>query len=226
MPTHKYDLGVIGNCSYLAYIDTKADVKWMCMPRFDSSFLFGSLLDEEKGGHFYIRPVTDQYENSQYYIQNTNLLTTEFATTDGRFKVIDCAPRMTIHERQFKPQMLVRKIQLISGNPVIRIRCEPRGDYGRTVPEIVVGSNHIRYLNLGSQVRLTTDVPLNYIMQEQSFVLDQDRYVILTYGEPLEAPLQETAEDFIHKTIRYWHTWVKSCYIPNIYQDQIIRSAL
>ena len=47
-------------------------------------------------------------------------------------------------------------------------------------------------------------------MQEQSFVLDQDRYIVLTYGEPLEAPLQETAEDFIHKTIRYWQSWVKA----------------
>ena len=45
MAVHQYNMGIIGNCSYLAYIDTRADVKWMCLPRFDSSFLFGSLLD-------------------------------------------------------------------------------------------------------------------------------------------------------------------------------------
>lgn len=101
-----------------------------------------------------------------------------------------------------------------------------KGDYGKIVPEIVTGSNHIRYLNLSSQVRITTDVPLSYILQEQSFVLDQHRYVVLTYGEPLEAPLVETAEDFINKTTRYWQSWVKSCYIPHIYQEEIIRSAL
>ena len=226
MPIHKYNMGVIGNCSYLAYINTDADVKWMCMPRFDSSFLFGSLIDEQKGGHFFIKPVNAEYESNQYYIQNTNLLCTEFTTADGRFRVIDCAPRMLIHERQFKPSMLVRKIEWISGSPIIKISCSPRGDYGKIVPEIVTGSNHIRYLNLSSQVRMTTDVPLNYILQEQSFVLDQHRYVILTYGEPLEAPLVETAEDFINKTTRYWQNWVKSCYIPHIYQEEIIRSAL
>src|SRR6185436_8311598 len=74
MPTHKYEMGVIGNCSYLAYINTKADVKWMCVPRFDSSFIFGSLLDEEKGGHFYAQPSSPNFENSQYYIENTNVL--------------------------------------------------------------------------------------------------------------------------------------------------------
>lgn len=226
MSIHKYNLGIIGNCSYLAYIDTHADVKWMCMPKFDSSFLFGSLLDEDRGGHFYIRPATDLYQSRQYYVENTNILCTEFSTEDARFRVIDCAPRMNIHDRQFKPLMLVRKIEVISGDPAIRVCCQPRGNYGKIVPEIVTASNHIRYLNLDAQVRLTTDVPLNYIIQEQAFVLDQDRYIVLTYGEPLEAPLQDTAEEFIRKTTSYWQTWIKGSYIPNIYQDEIIRSAL
>ncbi|HUP11685.1 MAG TPA: glycoside hydrolase family 15 protein, partial [Niastella sp.] len=58
------------------------------------------------------------------------------------------------------------------------------------------------------------------------FILDQNRYIVLTYGEPLEAPLQETAEDFLSGTIRYWQQWIKSCYLPDMYQEQIIRSAL
>jgi GH15 family glucan-1,4-alpha-glucosidase len=226
MSIHKYNMGVIGNCSYIAYINMHADVKWMCLPKFDSSFLFGSLLDEKKGGHFQIQPATDLYQSRQYYLPNTNILCTEFSMQESRFRVIDCAPRMMIHERQFKPLMLVRKIELISGDPVIKICCTPTGGYGSIIPEVVTASNHIRYLNLSSQVRLTTDVPLSYVLQEQSFVLDQDRYVILTFGEPMEAPLQETAEEFIRKTTYYWQNWVKSSYIPNVYQDEIIRSAL
>ena len=226
MPVHKYEMGIIGNCSYIAYINTQADVKWMCVPKFDSSFIFGSLLDEKKGGHFYVQPAVENYENTQYYIENTNVLCTEFATSDGRFKVVDCAPRMTIHERQFRPTMLIRKIELVSGTPVIKVGCSPKGDYGRVTPEVVTGSNHIRYLNLASQVRLTTDIPINYVLNESAFVLDQNRYLVLTYGEPLEAPLEETAEEFLRKTINHWQGWVKSCYLPNIYQEQIIRSAL
>ncbi len=226
MAIHKYDLGIIGNCSYLGYIDTKANVKWMCMPRFDSSFLFGSLLDEKKGGHFYIQPASEKFLCKQYYLVNTNIICTEFTTAEGSFRVVDCAPRMTIHDRQFKPLMMVRKIEILKGEPSVKISCQPRGNYGEIVPEIVTGSNHIRYLNLGTQVRVTTDVPLNYVLQETPFVLDQDRYLVLTYGEPLEAPLVETAEDFIRKTTLHWQTWVKACYIPNIYQDEIIRSAL
>jgi len=226
MPIHKYNMGVVGNCSYLAYIDTRADVKWMCLPRFDSSFLFGSLLDEENGGHFSIRPTDEGCSARQYYIPNTNVLCTEFTCSDGRFVVKDCAPRMRIYDRQFRPLMLVRKIELLEGTPAVTICCEPRGDYGRVIPETVIASNHIRYLNLDQQVRLTTDVPLTYVQKGKSFVLDQDRYLVLAYGEPLEAPLKETAEEFIRKTTEDWQAWVKSSYLPDIYQEEIIRSAL
>jgi len=37
---HRYRLGIVGNCSYIAYIDDQAAVQWLCMPRFDSSFIF------------------------------------------------------------------------------------------------------------------------------------------------------------------------------------------
>jgi glucoamylase len=226
MPVHKYNMGVVGNCAYIAYVDMTANVKWLCLPRFDSSFLFGSLLDENKGGYFYIRPASSHYKSRQYYLPNTNILCTEFETAEGVFRVVDCAPRMLIHERQFKPLMLIRKIELIKGEISIVIGCSPKGNYGQITPETVTGSNHIGYLNLSSPVRLTTDVALNYVLQEQPFVLDQDRYVALTYGEPLEAPLKHTAEEFIRRTTLYWEAWVKSCYLPNIYQEEIIRSAL
>ncbi|MBT1690676.1 glycoside hydrolase family 15 protein [Dawidia soli] len=222
---HRYNLGIIGNCSYLGYIDTHANVKWLCWPRFDSSFVFGSLLDSKKGGNFYIQPV-GEYTSKQYYINNTNVLCTEFQSAQGRFKVIDCAPRFQQYERNFKPLMLVRKVELLEGNPVIKVVCKPVGMYGALQPEMVAGSNHLRYMNYDSQMRLTTDFSLSYILEEQSFVLDQNRYLALTYGEPLEAPLKATAEDFINKTVRYWQGWIKSTYVPDIYQTEVIRSAL
>lgn len=122
--------------------------------------------------------------------------------------------------------MLVRKIEVLEGNPVIKVQCKPVGNYGAMIPEEVVGSNHIRFLNLGMQARLTTDISLSYVLDNQSFVLDQNRYLVFTYGEALEAPLKATAEDFINKTVRYWQTWTKGTYVTDFYQNEIIRSAL
>ena len=223
---HRYDMGIVGNCSYLAYIDKDADVRWMCMPRFDSSFLFGSLLDRENGGEFSIKPTDCQYYTLQSYINNTNILTTEFNTSDGRFRITDFAPRFYQFDRYYRPQMLIRKIELLEGNPFIKVKCEPVGEYGSFKPQIVAGSNHIRFLNFDIQVRLTTNIPLIYIINNQSFLLNDTYYLVLTYGVPLEAPLEATAEDFLEKTRKYWVNWIKNTSIPNIFQDEIIRSAL
>jgi glucoamylase len=225
MKNHQYNMGIVGNCSFLAYVDNQAHIKWLCWPRFDSSFIFGSLLDSKKGGEFSITP-EGEFTSRQYYIPNTNVLCTEFQNQQGKFRVIDCAPRFQQHERNFKPLMLIRKIELISGTPVIRVICDPVGEYGSMKPEKVTGSNHIRFLNYDVQMRLTTNVSLTYISNGQPFVLDQNRYLVLTYGEPLEAPLRPTAEDFINKTVRYWQGWIKSTYVPDIYQEHVIRSAL
>src|SRR6188768_3062718 len=108
---HKYPMGIIGNCSYLAYIDTDANVKWMCMPRFDSSFIFGSLLDSTKGGRFQASPANGEYKSKQYYVANTNVLCTEFESADGSFRVTDFAPRFMQDDRYFRPLMLFRKIE-------------------------------------------------------------------------------------------------------------------
>ena len=223
---HVYNMGIIGNCSYIAYIDTFANVKWLCLPRFDSSFIFGSLLDDDKGGLYSVMPVEKTFQSEQHYIKNTNILVTEFQSESGHFSVTDFAPRFFQYDRHYKPLMFIRRIKRMSGNPIIEVKCRPVGNYGEVVPEIVRGSNHIRFLNLNSQVRLSSDIPLNYILDEKSFVLEETRYLIFTYGEPLEAPIRETAENFLDKTRRYWQDWVKATSIPPIFQEQIIRSAL
>lgn len=219
-------MGVIGNCSYLAYISKAGAVNWMCLPRFDSSFLFGSMLDPEKGGEFSITPVDRDYYTFQSYVKNTNILCTEFITGDGKFRVTDFAPRFYQYDRYYRPLMLIRKIELLDGNPFITVKCEPVGSYGTFRPEIVAGSNHIRYLNFDTQVRLTTNIPLTYIINNQPFILNETCYLAFTYGVPLEAPLESTAEDFLEKTAKYWLQWIKNTSIPNIFQDEIIRSAL
>jgi glucoamylase len=218
-------MGIVGNCSYLAYIDDTAAVKWLCWPKFDSSFVFGSLLDTKRGGEFSIAPA-GQHKSKQYYIENTNVLITEFESAEGKFRVVDCAPRFLQYERIFRPLMFVRKIELISGSPVIKVVCNPSVDYGKRRAEKIPASNHIRFGDYDQQMRLTTDISLYSIMEEQPFVLTHDQYLALTYGEALEAPLKSTVEEFITKTIRYWEGWIKSTYIPDIFQEQVIRSAL
>ncbi len=226
MDLHKYPLGIIGNCAYLALIDNAAKVRWMCWPRFDSSFIFGDLLDEKRGGHFSIEPEKPEFESSHRYIPNTNILETVFKTEDGAFKVIDFAPRFRQFERYYKPLMLVRIVECMEGRPRVRVRCNPTGNYGAIQPDSIFGSNHIRYGGLEAEVRLTSNIPLTYIQQESCFTLTGRRHCILTWGEPLEAPLEATADHFLEKTVKYWRRWVRNTSIEHFHQEAVIRSAL
>ena len=43
------DHGLVGDLRTVALIDTTATVDWLCLPRFDSPSIFGTLLDREAG---------------------------------------------------------------------------------------------------------------------------------------------------------------------------------
>src|SRR5690606_1918768 len=225
---HVYNSGIIGNCTYIAHVGSDTNISWLCWPAFDSPFVFGSLLDKEKGGQFSVLPVSE-FSSRQYYIENTNVLRTEITATDGRYRVTDFAPRFRQYERYFKPLMLIRKIEPLEGRPRIRIRCEPVSAYGQRTFNKFRGSNHVEYANGIEQMRLTTNVPVRHFFNEGSegtFVLNQTKYLMLTYGEPLEAPLERTVEHFLPETIGYWRTWIKHSTIASFHQQAVIRSAL
>lgn len=225
MTRHTYDMGIIGNCAYLAHVDVSARIRWLCMPRFDSSFVFGDLLDAEKGGELCASGV-DTTSTTQEYVWNTNVLQTTVTTRHGTFRVTDCAPRFEQYGRVYRPLMLIRKLERIANTPRIKIICRPRGDYGALAPQVSPQSNHVRY-QLGSDVvRINTDIPTSYIIDERPFVLGETSYIILTWNVRLEAALATTAEDFIQRTCDYWQRWVRGCAIGRFYQRDVIRSAL
>ncbi len=225
MQRHIYESGIIGNCAFLAHVNRNTNISWLCWPRFDSSFVFGSLLDTQKGGEFSILP-EGGYESKQRYIENTNVLVTEVVASDGTYRITDFAPRFRLYDRYFRPLMLIRKIEPVSGHPRIRVECKPVGDYGSLQLQPVQGSNHIEFVGLQRPLRLTTNVSINYVMDQQYFALNEPKYLVLTYGLPLEAPLVTTAEDFLMRTISYWRSWIKNTGIGNMYQNQVIRSSL
>lgn len=225
MAKHLYETGIIGNCAYLAHIHKNTDVSWLCWPRFDSTFIFGSLLDKNKGGEFSILPATE-YTSHQYYLENTNVLCTEITCESGKYRIIDFAPRFQQYDRFFKPLMFIRKLEVLEGNPRIRVRCEPVCDYGKTKLKSHRGSNHIEYTGCKDTIRLTTNIPISYVFEDTYFVLNETKYLALTYGQPLEAPLVSTSDTFLRETVSYWRTWIKHSTIASFYQQYVIRSAL
>lgn len=224
------EYGIIGNCAYNALIDASGRVAWLCWPRFDSSFVFGALLDEERGGEYSVLPAragrAPKFSASQEYLRNTNVLRTVLENDEGSYEIIDFAPRFEQYSRTFRPTQFFRIVRPLRGRPMIRVRCRPRYNYGAQTPAVAFGSNHLRYEGFPSPLRLTTNATLTYVAEERAFELTEPLYFCLSWGLGLEAPLEETADVFLKKTKDYWRRWVKHCSLPEMYQSQIIRSAL
>ncbi len=217
------DLGLIGNCQFSALIERSGSVVWCCLPQFDSEPVFGRLLDPS-GGEFAIEPA-DGRKGRQRYIENTNILETVFDAPGGQFRIIDLAPRFSQHDRMFRPPQLVRIIEPLQGTPAIRVRCEPRLGWSKISPSVRQGSNYLEFEGFTAALRLTSNIEPAHL-NGQSFTLDTRRYLVLSWGVPIEEEVPSLCERFLSETSRYWQRWVKHCNIPPHYQQEVIRSAL
>ena len=223
------NLGVIGNCTYGALVDESARIVWCCLPRFDADPVFCSLIDDDlnaRAGFFAIELV-GAVGAVQRYRTNTAILETRMVDDSGnRIVVTDFAPRFQTRGRTFRPTTLVRRIRASRGSPRIRIRLRPRFDYGARAPDVTHGSNHIRYAHPGQVLRLSTNAPITYVLDETPFLLEEPVSLILGPDETLVGGIEETAREFEEKTATYWRWWARRLALPFEWQEAVTRAAI
>ena len=223
------ELGIIGNCSFGSLIDTRGEIVWTCLPRFDADPVFCSLLQPEEQcdmGFFRIE-LTDFVHSEQRYVRNTPILiTTLFDSHGNAVEITDFAPRFKHFGRVFHPMMLVRRIRPVSGTPHVTIRLRPGFEYGSVKPDITTGSNHIRYVGPDLVVRLTTDASLTAILDEMPFLLEREMAFVLGPDETFTGAVGETSRDFLNDTTAYWRDWVRYLALPFEWQEAVIRAAI
>jgi len=223
------DLGFVGNCSFGALIDKHARVVWCCLPRFDGDPLFAALVKGEIGessNSLFAIDLEGLEASEQSYIDKTAVLKTVLHAPSGSVEVIDFAPRFYWRDRIFRPCTLVRRISRLSGTPRIRIRLRPTFDYGATTPRLMRGSNHVRFIGPDQNLRLTTDAPIDYLMEERRFNLQGELDMILGPDETLSGGVEETARSFMERTIAYWRGWSERLALPLDWQEAVMRAAI
>ncbi len=226
------DLGVIGNCAVGALVDTIGRVVWYCQPRFDGDPVFCQLLNDDRSveegtSGIYQIELIDFARSEQEYIKNTAVLVTRlYDKNGGAVEITDFAPRFGQFGRMFRPAMIVRIVKPLSGVPRVRVVLRPVYDYGARKPEITHGSNHIRYVGPPITLRLTTNAPLAYVLDETPFFLEAPITLVLGPDETLTRPPQETGVGLFEKTVDYWRNWSLTLALPLEWQDAVIRAAL
>ena len=102
----------------------------------------------------------------------------------------------------------------------------PTHNYGRPTTNFVVGSNHIRYLDGAQVLRLTSDAPLSYIVNEVSFPLNRPVNLIFGQDDPFLSAIDTTSREFLDRTRDYWQAWVRYLALAYEWQVEVVRAAI
>ncbi len=223
------DLALIGNCTLGALIDRKGRVVWACLPRFDGDPVFCSLLkdDGEPDFGFYEIELIDFVRSEQVYRRNSAVLLTKlYDSNGGCVEITDFAPRFKMYGRTFRPIMIMRHVRPITGTPRIRVRLRPAYNYGAARPTITRGSNHVRFVMPDTTLRLTTDAPVDYVLGEEPFLLDDPISLILGPDESIPEAVNDISRDYFEQTENYWLEWCRYLAVPFEWQEAVIRAAI
>ena len=160
-------------------------------------------------------------------MRNTAIVETIMTDARGaKLRVADFAPRFDLFEREYRPPQIIRRIEPLAGLPRIAIRVRPTHNYGRPTTNVVVGSNHARYVGGSHVMRLTTDAPLSYIVNEITFPLTRPVNLIFGQDEPFLTAIDTTSREFLDRTRDHWLTWVRNLAVPFEWQAMVVRAAI
>src|SRR5260370_23105112 len=126
---------MIGDLRSAALVSKQGSLDWMCLPRFDSTWIFGRLLDWDKGGYLEVSAPGGVLEYRQYR-RDSNVIQTVWSSGRTRMRVVDWMPIAVKGKRPRPPESLrlIRMMQPIAGSTDWRLTFKPRFDYGRRVP--------------------------------------------------------------------------------------------
>ncbi|MBV8323653.1 MAG: glycoside hydrolase family 15 protein, partial [Hyphomicrobiales bacterium] len=144
----------------------------------------------------------------------------------AKIRVTDFAPRFQRFERAYRAPQIMRRIEPIAGLPRIAIRVKPTHHYGRPTTNVVAGSNHTRYVGGAQVLRLTTDAPLSYIVNEIVFPLTRAVTLIFGQDEPFLSAIDATSREFLDLTRDHWLEWSRNLALPFEWQHAVIRAAI
>ena len=225
------DHGVIGNLHTAALVGVDGTIDWLCLPAFDSPSVFCAILDDEKGGHFSLRPV-EYARSQQLYLPDTNVLLTRYFSPQGLAETLDFMPIIT---RRGQRHRLVRNVRVIRGKMTFDAECRPAFDYARRGHTISVGKSGAVFSSGVGCLGLATDVPLREREREAAgarFTLgggERATFVLahLQEGEGPGEILSEVGfEELLSSTLHYWRRWLSQSTYQGRWREVVNRSSL
>ena len=230
--------GIIGNLETCAVIGNDGSIDWLCLPYLESPSIFAAILDNKRGGHFTIQPVS-KFSSFQNYIKETNILQTTFNTPFGMVTVTDFMP-IKLHDGTKQHRTLFRKVKCTEGHIRLELSFQPIFNYAQDIPEFKLINKGVSCSFGDKDLFLNTTVPLKIedgkVTGQFNMRKDMEIWFVLQYNQqehcsPPEYPMDY--DDFnkkLNDLQDYWQKWTykchKICVLEDIWHDIIARSGL
>jgi len=242
------DYGFLSDCETCALVAPNGSVEWLCLPRFDSPSVFGSILDRD-AGMFRLGPADVEVPAARRYLPGTMVLETSWGTSGGWIIVRDLlliGPWHHEHDRSHTHRraptdydadhVLLRLVRCVNGEVQVTLDCEPRFDYGRlngvweyTGPGYREAACRVE--GVDTELALVTDMNLGFegpratartLMKEGDTL-----FVALSWSAHPAPTTYEEAYDRLVWTAHHWQHWLDHGTFPDHpWRTHLQRSAL
>ena len=207
-PIEEY--GCIGNLETCALVAPNGSIDWFPFPHVESPSILAGILDPDNGGQFRISPV-GEFDGSQQYVDETNVLETTFRTSDGTATVTDFLPPAGKVDHPEK--VLYRRLSCEDGAVDLEVEFEPRFDYARADTTFTPTEKGVRTEGDDEQALLEspvdTDVVDGRITGMVSLEEGDTEWFMLRCTGAEDADVDPDAA--LSDTVQYWQEWTHDC---------------
>jgi alpha,alpha-trehalase len=240
----------LSDCETAALVAPSGSVEWLCVPRFDSPSVFGSILDRDAGS-FRLGPADVLVPAARRYLPGTMVLETSWSTPTGWIIVRDVmliGPWRNEEGRSRSQRraptdydaehILLRTVRCVNGEVQLVMECEPRFDYGRSFGtwEFTQAGYHqgrctCPATDPESELILTSDMNLGFegpkAIARTLIKEGETLYAALSWGLPKAPADHEEAYERMVWTAHHWQHWLARGHLPDHpWRGYLARSAL
>jgi GH15 family glucan-1,4-alpha-glucosidase len=228
MPAPIEDYALLSDCRTGALVSREGSIDWLCLPRFDSPSLFGSLLGAPENGCWSLRPTDETAASHRHYVSDTFILVTRWETASGVAEVQELMP---YHSSRTD---VVRRIVGISGQVEFETELRLHFDYSRRLPWVrQVGTPDEPALraSAGPEAVIVRGVQLvaeDHVHRGRLTVdAGESRDLVLSWFPSHEHPPKPLdVEDALAATRSWWQGWASSIAHDGPHRAEVVRSLL
>jgi GH15 family glucan-1,4-alpha-glucosidase len=217
---------LIGDRRTAALVGRDCSIDWLCLPRFDSDACFAALVGSPDNGRWLIAPVNGAVKVARRYRDQTMILESEVAASDGAVTIVDFMPPLA------EGSHVVRLICGKRGQVAMRTKLVIRFDYGSRVPWVTkMEDEALRAIEGPHMLVLRTPVRLRGedLTTVGEFTVSAGETIpfVLSYGESyLPPPRAIDPAAALLETERYWRAWTAQARRVRRWEEPIMRSLI